>query len=69
MDDHAGLRGTRVREMPRPNRRYGAGRVCSHEGCETRISTYNKSAYCWAHTPVKYPLTRGARRSKKQDAA
>jgi hypothetical protein len=25
---------------------------------------YNKSSYCWAHSPVKYPLTRGERRKK-----
>jgi hypothetical protein len=25
------------------------GRVCEHEGCETRLSTYNSSPSCWVH--------------------
>ncbi|HEX9890818.1 MAG TPA: hypothetical protein VGB28_01990 [Actinomycetota bacterium] len=58
------IRGSRPRQLPRPSRTYGDGRVCAHEGCETRISTYNKATYCWAHAPVKYPLTRGERRRK-----
>ena len=58
------IRGARTRELPKPNRTYGEGRVCAHEGCETRISVYNRSEFCWAHTPVRFPLTRGERRRK-----
>jgi hypothetical protein len=64
MADSTYIRGSRPRELPRPSRTYGAGRVCGHRGCETTISMYNKSSYCWAHSPVKYPLTRGERRKK-----
>lgn len=58
------LRGARPRELPRPNRTYGKGRVCTSEGCETRISVYNKAPYCWAHMPLTFPLVRGERRRK-----
>ncbi len=58
------IRGSRPRQLPRPSRTYGSDRVCDQEGCEPRISTYNKSKYCWSHAPVKYPLTRGERRKK-----
>jgi hypothetical protein len=64
MSENQVVRGSRPRELPRPNRTYGQGRVCSHEGCDTRISIYNKSSYCWAHAPLKYPLVRGERKRK-----
>ena len=67
--DNLGLRGSRPRELPRPNRTYGTDRVCSNEECETRISQYNKAKFCWAHAPVKYPLVRGERKKKNRDAA
>jgi hypothetical protein len=63
-----GLRGSRPRELPRPNRTYSEGRVCAHEGCETRLSQYNKAQFCWAHVPVKYPLIRGERKRRKSAA-
>ena len=58
------IRGSRPRQLPRPSRTYGDDRVCAHEGCATRISKYNKAKHCWAHAPLKYPLTRGERRKK-----
>jgi hypothetical protein len=64
MSDNQVVRGSRPRELPRPNRTYAQGRVCAHEGCETRISIYNKSAYCWAHAPLRFPLVRGERKRK-----
>jgi hypothetical protein len=64
MSDNQVVRGSRPRELPRPNRTYARGRVCAHEGCDTRISIYNKSPYCWAHAPLKYPLVRGERKRK-----
>jgi hypothetical protein len=64
MNETAAIRGSRPRELPRPNRTYGSGRVCAHDGCETRISMYNKALYCWAHTPMRFPLVRGERKKK-----
>jgi hypothetical protein len=58
------LRGSRPRELPPPNRTYERGRVCATDGCETRLSVYNRSAYCWAHAPQRFPLVRGERRRK-----
>jgi hypothetical protein len=64
MSDAQMIRGSRPRELPRPNRTYGEGRVCAEEGCDTRISVYNRSEYCWAHAPVRYPIVRGQRKRK-----
>jgi hypothetical protein len=64
MSDNTVVRGSRPRELPRPNRTYAQGRVCAHEGCDTRISIYNKSPYCWAHAPLRFPLVRGERKRK-----
>lgn len=64
MSDSLNMKGSRPRELPRPNRTYASGRVCDHEGCETRISVYNKARHCWAHAPLRFPLVRGERRRK-----
>ena len=58
------LRGSRPRELPRPNRTYSSDRVCAAEGCVTRLSVYNRASYCWTHTPTRFPLARGERRRK-----
>ena len=58
------LKGTRTGELPRPNRTYAAGRVCEEEGCETKLSVYNRSHYCWQHTPLRFPVVRGDRKKK-----
>lgn len=63
-----GLRGSRPRELPRPNKVYAQGRVCEHEDCETRISQYNKAKHCWTHMPLRYPLVRGERKRRKPAA-
>jgi len=48
-----GLRGHRlsmqIDDMVRA-RTYGAGRVCAHEGCTTRLSAYNPSSICALHS-------------------
>ncbi len=38
-----------------------AGRLCSHLGCQTVLSTYNASSTCFLHTEpsYKHPLYRG----------
>jgi hypothetical protein len=58
------IKGARPRELPRPNRTYAQGRVCAEEGCETKISRYNKATYCWTHMPLTFPLVRGERKKK-----
>lgn len=40
-------------------RTYAEDRVCSHKGCDTRLSTYNSSSTCRQHTPVRFPRVRG----------
>jgi hypothetical protein len=60
-------RGSRVRELPRRNRTYPAGRVCAHDGCDTRLSIYSKWQHCWQHEPVHTYVPRG-RRSKREAA-
>ena len=66
-DQALALRGAAVRSLPRRNRVFGAGRLCSEDGCITEISIYNKSKYCWAHEPVRYYVARG--RKKRREAA
>jgi hypothetical protein len=58
------VKGSRPLALPRPNRTFDEGRVCAEEGCETRLSIYNRSKLCWQHTPVRYPFVRGQRKSK-----
>ena len=60
-----GYRGARIQEFARPNKQYSSGRVCAAEGCETRLSVYNKWRYCWQHEPVHDYVPRGKRRSSK----
>lgn len=65
MSDESVYRGARVREIPRANRTYDAGRVCAEEGCETKLSIYNRWQYCWQHEPVHEYISRGKRRRKE----
>jgi hypothetical protein len=53
------LKATTVKGVPRPSRDFGAGRVCAHSGCVTKLSRYNRRDYCYLHAPVKYPRVRG----------
>ena len=62
MNDY--VKGSRPRELPRPNRTFEDGRVCAEADCQTRLSVYNRSAMCWQHTPVKFPFVRGQRKRK-----
>lgn len=38
---------------------YDDKRVCATDECETRISRYNRSDFCFAHSPPKFPRVRG----------
>ena len=60
-----GYRGARVSELARPNKQYSGNRVCAAEGCETRLSVYNKWQFCWQHEPVHSYVPRGKRKSSK----
>ena len=33
-------------------RSYERGRTCGHSACDTILSIYNPSKYCWAHEEV-----------------
>ncbi len=43
----------------RKPRTYSEGRVCEKTDCDTRISRYNRSEYCFRHTPARFPRVRG----------
>ncbi len=53
------MKGSAIKGMTRPSRRYAEGRVCPHPGCVTKLSQYNRREYCYAHAPVKFPRVRG----------
>ncbi|MFL5796995.1 MAG: hypothetical protein ACJ77A_03560 [Actinomycetota bacterium] len=63
-DDLQEYRGSRVRELPRKNRTYPGGRVCAQEGCNTKLSVYNRSPMCWQHEPIRPYFERGRRKSE-----
>jgi hypothetical protein len=68
-DDSLEYRGAKVREVPRKNQTYAAGRTCSEPGCSTKLSIYNRSEFCWQHEPVHAFVARGKRKSKSAQAA
>ncbi len=53
------IRGSRPQGLPRASQKFPEGRVCSVQGCETRLSTYNRREKCWAHADMKVPRLRG----------
>lgn len=53
------IRGQTPKGLPRPSRRHAEGRVCSHPGCTTRLSTYNRRDKCWLHAEMRVPRLRG----------
>lgn len=62
------FRGASVRNLPRPNKTYAAGRVCAEPGCETRLSIYSKWNHCWQHEPVHTYVPRGKRKTRSKAA-
>ena len=40
-------------------RRFATGRTCSHPGCATVLSAYNRASTCYLHTRAKAPRLRG----------
>jgi len=59
MGDGSAIRGSKPQPIPRASQRKPEGRVCTHEGCATVLSTYNKRERCWAHAEMKVPRLRG----------
>ncbi len=55
-------KASRPGQLPPPSRKGSEGRVCSHPGCETKLSVYNRSDLCWQHDDVVFPNLRGKRR-------
>ena len=66
-DERIALRASTEPESSgrRGRRRAPAGRVCADDGCETRLSIYNRSTRCWQHEPAhRYLPVHGGRRSE-----
>lgn len=53
------VRGSQPKGLPRASQTFPKDRTCAHEGCETRLSTYNRRDKCWAHAEMKVPRLRG----------
>ena len=47
-------RGERIDARFRPVRVYPQGRVCGAQECDTLLSIYNGSDFCWVHTAVSF---------------
>jgi hypothetical protein len=55
------VKGTRPGHLPDPSRQTSSGRICAHAGCQTKLSVYNMSDFCWQHAPLAFPNYRGKR--------
>jgi hypothetical protein len=53
------VRGAAIKGVTRPSKRFESGRVCAKNGCETKLSQYNKAEFCHAHAPIRFPRVRG----------
>ena len=53
------VRGAAIKGLSRPSRRFSPGRVCAQRACDTKLSQYNKTEYCHAHAPIRFPRVRG----------
>ncbi len=53
------LRASGINGADRPSPVFGTDRVCGEDGCGTRLSIYNDSAWCSLHAPMEVPRTRG----------
>lgn len=55
------MKGQRPGGAPPASKPQQAGRVCCETVCDTRLSIYNKSGFCWQHQPLVFPNYRGKR--------
>lgn len=53
------LRAARPNGRRRRLKTFEGGRTCQEEGCDTRISVYNASEFCYAHSPRTFTRMRG----------
>jgi len=53
------LRGNKITGTSRAPKAHAKDRVCASDGCETKLSQYNKRTHCFAHTPTRFPRLRG----------
>jgi len=51
--------GTFFTGQGRPSRTFPRNRVCGADECETRLSIYNESDFCYLHSPQVAPRVRG----------
>ncbi len=53
------MKGNRVQGKLRAPKKHEGVRVCEERQCSTRLSSYNKRDYCYAHAPTRFPRLRG----------
>lgn len=59
------LHGRMARATGRAPMRYSTGRICATTSCSTNLSTYNERDMCFRHTPIRFPLSRTRRPTKR----
>lgn len=59
MTDNTTLIGSKVAGRRRRPKAVEGLRVCSHHGCGTRLSRYNRNGTCYSHSPIVFPRVRG----------
>ena len=62
MAESGAITAIRTVGLPARSRRYPEGRRCSHAGCDTSLSIYNRGPACWVHSPRTAPRLRGYKR-------
>ncbi len=53
----------------RASHSYSPGRICAEPDCGTRLSVYNRAAYCGVHEEPRPYYVRGTRRSTRARTA
>jgi hypothetical protein len=53
------MRGHKISGAARAPKVSTTDRVCISDGCETKLSRYNKRDHCYAHAPTRFPRLRG----------
>jgi len=61
------LRAWGLGQVPPRSPTSSPGRVCEAEDCNTLLSIYNRSKFCWLHEPARAYHVRGRR--KRREAA
>jgi hypothetical protein len=53
------MKGRRILGESRAPKTRNDNITCAKDGCETRLSRYNRREFCYAHAPTKFPRLRG----------